>query len=160
MLQMLIAYDSDGNVIATLDHMVARDSDGNVTGLIDFAAHEDAGGKMRDIWGVEDAVGSGTWPEWIGAKAHDFTVELQGKQIKALVHKASGHRRERATVEAAVAARIKAAGEQPADLRDVLGGPQRPLILDDEGKTVGRSMTSGTPSHLPKVPVDNGRQPG
>ena len=45
MLKSLLAYDSDGNVIATLDNVVVRDPDGNVTGLIDFAAHEDAGGK-------------------------------------------------------------------------------------------------------------------
>ena len=50
----------------------------------------------------------GTWPEWIGGRAHDFKVELQGKQIKALVHKASGHRRERAPVEAEISRRIKA----------------------------------------------------
>src|SRR6266702_539871 len=97
MLAMLIAYDAAGSVIATLDHMVARDEHGNVVGLIDFEAHELAGGKLRDIWGIQDASGSGTWPEWLGSQAHSFRVELgPDKRIAALVHKTSGYRRERA----------------------------------------------------------------
>ena len=151
MLCMLIAYDAAGNVVATLDFMVARDVEGNVLGLIDFAAHEAAGGKLRDIWEMSDAVGSGTWPEWIGGRAHDFRVELSPeKQISALVHKASGHRRGRAAVEANIRDRIGIAGDEPADIRDLVGGPNRPLILDDDGRTVGRSPgAAGTPAHLP-----------
>ena len=107
--------------------------------------------RLRDIWDVENAVGSGTWPEWIGGRAHDFKVETDPstKRIKALVHKTSGHRRTRSSVEAAISKRIKDATGQPADIRDLVGGPTRPLVLDDEGKTIGRSLSSGTPKHLP-----------
>jgi len=154
MLSMLIAYDAAGDVVATLDVMVAKDSAGAVVGLIDFEAHELAGGEMTDVWRVDNATGSKTWPEWIGARAHDFRVELAGppgkKRISALVHRESGHRRERAAVVASIEARIRAAGNEPADIRDLVGGPERPLILDDEGRTLGRSPApSGTPAGLP-----------
>lgn len=172
MLSMLIAYGAAGNVVATLDHLVARDPDGNVTGLIDFEAHELAGGKLRDIWDVDSAAGSGTWPEWIGARAHDFTVELgPDKRISALVHAKSGHRRERAAIEGAIRGRVAAAkaatpaagdvrlthdpkqsGPGSVDIRDLVGGPTRPLVLDDNGRTVGRSPSpGGTPAGLPVI---------
>jgi len=122
MLCMLIAYDAAGNVVATLDHVVVRDADGEVTGLVDFAAHEGADGKLRDIWNAGSAVGSATWPEWIGGRAHDFRVELDGKRIKALVHKDSGHRRERSAIEAAIKAR------RPREEVDVqIGGLKKQL---------------------------------
>jgi hypothetical protein len=136
---MLLAYDAAGNVIATLDHLVARDADGNVTGLVDFEAHEQAGG-LRDIWNVDDATGSATWPEWIGAAAHEFTVELDRRHklpLRALVHKESGHRRERVALEAAIVKRIEQG--QPADIRDLVGGPNAHLRLDAKGKTLGRA---------------------
>ena len=151
---MCIAYDATLNPFGSLDHMVARDADGNVTGLIDVEAHELAGGKLRDIWEVPGAAGSGTWPEWLGSAVFDFRVELgPDKRISALVHKVSGYRRERAAIEAAVAQRKAATPEgEPVDLRDILGGPNRPLILDDQGRTVGRSPTNaGTPAHLPII---------
>ena len=177
MLSMLIAYDATGAVVATLDHVVAKDAEGNVTGLVDFEAHEAAGGKLRDIWTVDAAAGSGTWPEWIGARAHDFTVELgPDKRIAALIHgtKAKpgiGHRRERAAIEGAIHGRVAAAkavsadgavgrlthdpqhsGEGSIDIQDLVGGPGRPLVLDDQGRTVGRSPTpGGTPAGLPVV---------
>lgn len=141
MLHALIAYDANGNVVATLDHMVATDDDGNVVGLIDFEAHEAAGGRLREIWENSTAIGSGTWPEWLSGRAYDFRVELDPNpaparaRIKALVHKQSGHRRERAVIEEEVGRRVKAAAGKPADLRDLLGGPNAPLLLDDEGKT-------------------------
>lgn len=154
MLHSLIAYDAQGNVVATLDHMVAKDDEGNVVGLVDFAAHEATGGRLRDIWENSNAVGSGTWPEWLSGRAHDFKVELDPNpgtaraRIKALVHKVSGHRRERAKVEAAIAARIKAAKGEPADIRDLVGGPGRPLLLDDKGKTLPRANVA-----RPALPV-------
>lgn len=173
MITMLLAYDATGNVIATLDHVVARDADGNVTGLLDFEAHELAGGKLRDIWDIAGAAGSGTWPEWIGANAHGFTVELgPDKRISALVHAKSGHRRERAAIEGAIRGRVAAAkaarpdsaaavrlthdpkqsGPGSVDIRDLVGGPTRPLILDDQGRTVGRTPgPSGTPAGLPVI---------
>ena len=148
MLSMLIAYDAAGDVMGTLDHMVARDDGGDAVGLVDFAAHEQAGGALTDVWNVQGAAGSATWPEWLGARAHDFTVELDGARIAALVHKASGYRRERAAIEAAIAQRIAAANGQPADIRDIVGGPDRPLILDDGGRTAPR-----VPVRRPNLPL-------
>lgn len=150
MLCCLIAYDATGNVIATLDHVVASDDRGNAIGLVDFAAHEEAGGKFRGIWTVDGAVGSGVWPEWLGSAAYEFRVELTGAtRIGALTHKASGHRRERAVIEAAIAARKADAGDGPVDLRDLVGGPDRPLALDANGRTVLRAKA--TRPNLPLV---------
>jgi len=138
MLSMLLAYNASGTVVATLDYVVSRDDEGNVVGLVDFAAHEEAGGEHTDIFVVSNATGSKVWPEWLGGRAHDFTVELAGpsggKHIAALVHRTSGHRRERATVEANIALRIAVYDPEPADIRDLVGGPDRPLQLDDDGK--------------------------
>lgn len=146
MLCQLLAYDIDGNVTATLDYVTMTDDDGNVVGLVDFSAHEDAGGEMTDVWVVDDAKGSKVWPEWLGPRAHDFRVELEGpagkKRIAALVHKTSGHRRERAALDAAVMDRIAAAGEGPADIRDLVGGPDRPLHLDEHGRNAVRPQRS------------------
>jgi hypothetical protein len=145
MLAMLVAWNSAGEIVATLDHMVAQDEDGNVRGLIDFDAHETAGGRLTDIWKISNAIGSGTWPEWLGSSAHGFKVELQGKRIKALVHKDSGHRRERADVETAIQERITDARGKPADIRDLVGGPDRPLLLDDNGRTKARVRAERPP---------------
>lgn len=152
MLAMLLAYDAAGNVIATLDYLVARDERDVVVGLVDFEAHERAGGEMTDVWVVGGADGSGTWPEWLGAGAQSFRVVLDGppgqRRIAALEHRTSGHRRERADVETAIAVRIAAAGEEPADIRDLVGGPGRPLLLDAVGRTLPRA-----PAQRPALPV-------
>lgn len=164
----LLAYDAAGNVIATLDHMVAQDAARNVVGLVDFEAHELAGGSLTDIWIVSGAVGSGTWPEWLGAGAHDFTVDLDpgfgppgfvpGRhRIGALVHKTSGFRRERAAVMAEIAARTAAATERTpegrpiVDLRDLLGSPTRPLRIGPAGRTL--PPIAVPPSNLPILVV-------
>lgn len=130
MIGSLLAYDSDGNVVATLDYLVARDDAGKVVGLHNFEAHELAGGKLRSFWTVEGAVGSGTWPEWLGSQAHGFRVERQGKRITALVHGVSGHRRERAAIEAAIAA-VEPDANGARDIRHLVGGPSHPLQLDE-----------------------------
>lgn len=140
---MLIAYTDTGEVIATLDYTVMYDDspDRLPLGLIHFSQHEEAGGSMLDVWEVAaDGLtikGSKVWPEYLGGAAQDFTVELDGppgnKRISALVHKVSGHRRERAVIEAAIQARIDAAQGEPADIRDLVGGPDKPLLLDDRG---------------------------
>lgn len=144
MLTMLLAYDAAGDVIATLDYVVAKDADDNAIGLIDFETHELAGGEHTEIWQVTGAAGSKTWPEWIGGRAHEFRVELVGppgaKRIGALVHKTSGHRRERAAIETAIAARIAEADGSPADIKDLVGGPTRPLSLDGSGRTTPRPV--------------------
>lgn len=136
MISMLIAYNAAGDVVATLDHLVARDTEGNVVGLHDFAAHEEAGGKLRDFWNVSGAAGSGSWPEWIGSRAHEFRVDLNAdKQIRALVHKVSGHRRSRMLLERAVKA-VEPNEDGAKDIRHLVGGPGKPLILDDQGRNV------------------------
>ncbi len=133
--------------------MVAKDADGNVTGLIDFEAHESAGGEHTDIWKVEGAKGSKVWPEWLGSRAHGFRVELAGKpgnkHIAALVHKESGHRRERIAIEAAIAA-VEPGESGARDIRHLVGGPACPLALDEKGQTA-TAVTRGTPPHLPLI---------
>lgn len=147
----LLAYDADGNVVATLDHLVSRDDDGHVVGLVDFAAHEVAGGELTDIWRVEGAAGSGVWPEWLGARALQFRVELAGapgrKAIAALVHRTSGHRRERVDIETAIAGSPVVGGAR--DVRHIVGGPNRALHLDAEGRTVARPRAGN--AHLPRI---------
>lgn len=149
---MLLAYDATGNVTATLDYVVQYDDDGTPLGLVDFAAHEEAGGEMTDVWTVGGAAGSKVWPEWLGSRAHEFRAELVGppgnKRIGALVHKVSGHRRVRAEIDARIDARVEATHGQPADIRDIVGGPDRPLQLDDEGKTKVR-----VPDARPALPL-------
>ena len=157
MICCLLAYDTDGNVFATLDYMVARDSNGDATDLIDFAAHEAAGGEHTDIWVHSAAAGSKVWPEWLGGRAHEFRVELDGppgaKRISALIHKTSGYRRERVAIEATIAA-VTPDEAGARDLRSIVGGPQRPLPLDEAGKTIGPdhpNAPTGTPAHLPLI---------
>jgi hypothetical protein len=150
---MLLAYTEDGSVVATLDYLVQYDENRSPIGLVNFARHEEAGGENTDIWShvqylndVDQGTvkGSKVWPEWLGARAHEFRVELEGppgrKRIKALVHRDSGHRRERAAIEAEVASRIEAAGDKPADIRDLVGGPDRPMHLDDTGRSAPRPV--------------------
>jgi hypothetical protein len=160
MLGMLLGYDAAGNVLATLGYMVvyADDLERTPIGLVDFTAHEEAGGEATDIviFDSGDPItpikGAKVWPEWLASGVHDFRVELVGppggKRIGALVHKASGHRRERAAIEAAIQKRIKDADGRPADIRDLVGGPDRPLVLDVDGRTKAR-----IPSVRPQLPL-------
>jgi hypothetical protein len=149
---MLIAYANDGSVIATLSHMVSMNEDGEVVGLVNFDEHERSGGEMTDVWNVDRAKGSKVWPEWIGGQAHNFRVELEGqpgrKRLAALIHKESGHRRERVSVESAIAQRIASSRGAPADIRDLVGGPDRPLRLDAQGRTEPRPVRV-----VPQLPV-------
>lgn len=149
MLAMLVAYDANHHVIGTLDYLVRYDERGEPLGLVDFEVIEAQGEPLRlrpdgsgGVWNVEGAIGSGTWPEWIGSRAHEFEVELDGQRLKALRHKQSGVVRVRADIEAAIAERINAASGQPADIRDLVGGPDRPLSLAADGSNRGRSHKS------------------
>ena len=154
MICPLLAYDAGGNIIATLDYLVACEADGNVIGLVDFAAHEAAGARLREVWAVSSATGSGTWPEWLGSQAHAFRAELTGQLITTLVHKISGVRRERAAIEAAIAATPVDGRTGAKDIRHIVGGPQRPLLLDEDGRTIGPDhpeAPKGTPKHLPLI---------
>lgn len=125
---MLIAYDAAGRVIATLDYVTVRDEGGEVVGILDFAAHESSGRKLREIWDVDGAAGSGYWPEWLGSAAHEFTVHLDGRQISALTHP-SERTRTRADIERRITERKAEAHGRAADIRDIVGGPNRPLDI-------------------------------
>lgn len=159
---VLVAYDDNGNIVATRDWQVSYDESGRPVGIVDFAAHEEAGGEALDIWSVSQVIdgaaptpvrGSKVWPEYLGGRFHDFRVELVGppgaKRINALVHKTSGVRRERATVESAIQQRIAETKGEPADIRDLVGGPDRPILLDDDGRAIPR--VPSPPSSLPLV---------
>lgn len=154
MLGILICYDSEGNVTSTLESLVARDPDtGQVVGIVDFLTHEEEGGKFRvdaqrpnGIINDPRAVGAGAWPEWLGARAAEFKVEVHDGKITRLRHRDSGHVRDRAKIEKAIADRKKAAKGEPADIRDLVGGPTKPLELDGAGRTVIRSAGHGPPS--------------
>lgn len=148
-----IYYDDAGNVIGTLDTLVARSADNQVVGLVDFEAEELAGRRMREVVGTMGwfssvdgvthyASGAGSWPEWIDGAAA-FRVELDPApaparaRIVALVHRRSGYRRERATIEAAIAAVAPDRRTGIKDLRAITGGPTHPLLLDANGRTIG-----------------------
>lgn len=148
----LIAYDSDGNVVGTLDHLIHLDGDGNPH-LIDFEAHEAAGGEHTDYFRVEgvEVKGAKVWPEWLGKHAHAFRVELEGpagqKRIAALIHKESGHRRDRASIEAVIAATPIVDGAR--DIRHIVGGPTKHLQLDERGQT--KHHEHKPLSHVPMI---------
>lgn len=165
---MLLAYNAGGEVVGTLDYLVARDATGKVLGLYDFAAHELAGGKLRDFWTYSQgqAIGSGTWPEFLGHRAHDFLVELEGKRIVRLKH-LSGHVRHRERIDGAIRDAHEAAIAQIrkeaklrkgldveimapiVDLRAIVGGPNKPLELDEDGRTRPKRDAEGTlPVHV------------
>lgn len=155
----ILFWDVDGNVIGTLDYMVSYDEQGRPLGLVDFEAFELAGGRLREVAEHGRAVGSGTWPEWIGGQAMDFKVEVRAggrggtHMITALRHKVSGHRRDRVAIQAAVDEAMTGKGPgDVVDLRPVLGGPGRSLRLDREGRSVAR-VPRGRPV-LPLRPVE------
>lgn len=157
-LGILICYDAEGNVTSTLEQLVVRDPDtGRAIGIVDFLAHEAQGGKFRvgpdrpDGY-VNDprAIGSGAWPEWLGSRAAEFKVEVHDGRITRLRHADSGHVRDRAKIEKAIRDRINAANGEPADIRDLVGGPQKPLELDGAGRTVTR--------HPPRLPQGRRQQ--
>jgi len=151
MIGALLAYDVAGNVVATLDALVQLDVTGIPLGLVDFAAHEAAGGEHTDIWSVSNAVGSKVWPEWLGGRAHDFRVELEGppghKRIARLIHRSSGHVRERRSIEEAIAG-VRPDEHGRRDVRHLVGGPDRPLPLEQDGRTAGRQLQGRPPLPL------------
>lgn len=156
-MPMMVAWDKDGQVVATCSFM-ARMEDGEVVGHYDFDAAELGGHSLRDLWVVPRAVGSGAWPEQLGVQAQAFKVETRPgpkggtHKVVALVHKDSGHRRERAPIHAEVDRRVGAARAQealtgtygPPNITDLVGGygDNRGLALDEHGrdmpKVVGR----------------------
>lgn len=152
----LLAYDRSGRIVAAMDFLVARTATGY--GLVDFEATE-AAGPLRDrLWTVSGAAGSGTWPEFLSTESlADFRVELDRAHvhpIRALVHVLSGFRRERRAVADAIAAREEAEAERlrsylrpgrlvrirgGVDVSDIIGSPERYLVLDDDGRTLAEA---------------------
>jgi hypothetical protein len=156
---MLLAYDADGNVLGGLTVLVKYHPEtGDLLGMEDFADDE-ANGRPHmpdpndpEPWQIghgswtigpsdgspNPVKGSKVWPEWLGSRAAEFRVELSGKpgqkHIGALVHKETGHRRERAAIEVAIEAVAPEGGKR--DVRHLVGGPDRPLNID---KQVGRA---------------------
>lgn len=172
MAGMLISYDEDGNVLATCDYQNVYDPDTlDPIGETDYLYAEGHGVPNSPTFGTVETFdiildkktgkerfvlrdsqpckGSKVWPECLGGRAIEFRVELAGppgnKRIAALVHKQSGHRRERAEIEAKIMARIEEAHGKPADIRDLVGGPDRPLKLDEDGKTKPRPQPTPIP---------------
>lgn len=94
---MIVAWDAGLNIVATLDD-VRRDGS-----FLDLVAYEESGVRMRTLWNVNDAVGSGTWPENIGGRAHDYRVELGAglPLVVALIHRQTGERIERPVADVA-----------------------------------------------------------
>lgn len=134
MMGMLLAYDATGRVVGTLDYLVRHDPDTKaLLGLVDFIATEANGVALSpSVWTVDGAAGSVAWPEWLGPAAHRYRVErawVGGVHIAtALVDDVTGERRERAPIMEAIADRIAAANGGAADLRDLVGGPDRPIL--------------------------------
>lgn len=177
MLSCLLAYNAGGEVVASLDHLIWLAPDGT-RHVVDFAAHEAAGGKLRNVWLVNDAVGSGSWPEWLGASVHDFRVELdhgEAHRIRRLVHQRSGHVRHRDRIDREIARRhaaeVKAIRKTlglrkdaevsvdgvVVDLRDLLGGPGKPLEIDDDGRNTKRHTDAEWTAPFPLIRHTSGR---
>ena len=136
----LIAYDAQGGIIAVLDFLVVEGAEGHA--LVDFLAAEAAGVKLRTIWEVSGAAGSTTWPEWLGERFHEFSIDLDHAKPhrgRRLVHRGSGHIRDRDTIDGDIHRRKQArarAGLHVADLSHIRGNPLHPLELDVHGRTV------------------------
>jgi hypothetical protein len=122
----LLAYDTSGAVIGTLEWLMVPKDEGYV--LVDFEASANAGIRLRELWEVAGAMGSGYWPEYLGGAAHDYDVRLSGGQITSLVHRRNGSRRDLLTIQAAIAATPIRDGAR--DIRAIVGGPDRPVRPD------------------------------
>ena len=113
---LLVLYHADGTIWGAFPPMVRYSSEGLPIETIDWEAREAAGLPVTDLLTVttpgDDAnppiKGAKHWPESQVPDLHAHRVELAGKaghkHIAALVHKTSGHLRDRAAIEAAMEA--------------------------------------------------------
>lgn len=154
----LIAYDRSGNIVASMDHLAIED-DAGVVRAVDFVANERAGVKLRNLWLVSGARGSTTWPEHLGHRFGEFRVELDPAHPlrgRRLVHRGSGHVRDRESIELDIERRKQAqrrAGRRTLDVRPFLGDAVTPLALDDHGRTRPKRDPNAPP---PSVIVHRG----
>ncbi len=136
MLTCAMAYDGLGRILGIVDvHVNPGTGD-----PVDFTATEEAGTDLLRVFGDTDlppgTVGVGSWPEWLGVRAGEFTVGLDTRRpprIVRLIH-ASGHVRERSEPEDAIRAR-QLAGGGVARISDLVGAPFAPLRLTADGRT-------------------------
>ena len=129
MTATLIAYDGDGNIVATLDSLTPYDADTGATlGMVDFAAVEGEGIELTAVWQVGNAVGSKVWPHRLDNPSQ-WRVVLGGppgqKRIVALVHKNSGQRWERGKPRPDDRRRAMGAEAEIPDLPLIGGGRTR-----------------------------------
>ena len=135
----LIAYDRLGNIVVALEFLVLPDGAGSY-GLVDLEEAERSGLKLRSLWEVSGASGSTHWPEHLGERFHEFRVERDRRfalPARRLVHRGSGHVRDRVAIEAAVQ-QAKALPDPVARrqaLADIVGHPHRTIELDADGRT-------------------------
>ncbi len=105
---LLIVYHADGTIWGAFPPLQRYSPEGKPTELVDWEAREAAGLGVTELLTVTtpgDAAnppikGAKHWPEATVPDLREHRVELAGKaghkRIAALVHKTSGHRRERA----------------------------------------------------------------
>jgi len=142
---MALAWDAAGNVVATLDYLVRPE------GIVDLVGLDEEG-RLVEAWSVPGVTGAGTFPAYLGAQAHDYRVIRVAGKITALQHKTKpGSRIERADIEARILAKLEAEkGNPQINLTDIIGAPDRPLLLTAEGKLRQRAPRATT---APKFPT-------
>lgn len=152
----LIAYDRSGNIVTVLEFLVLPDGEGSY-GLVDLEETERSGLKLRTLWEVSGASGSAHWPEHLGERFHEFRVERDRRfslPARRLVHRRSGHVRDRAIIEAAVQeAKGRPLRERAAALRAAIGHEFAPLDLDPDGRTAERQRDAEPPRGGPPLRV-------
>lgn len=152
----LVAYDRSGNITTVLEFLVLPDGEGGY-GLVDLEEAERSGLKLRELWEVSGASGSAHWPEHLGERFHEFRVERDRRfslPARRLVHRRSGHVRDRAAIEAAVQeAKGRPREERAAALRAAIGHEFAPLDLDRDGRTAERQRDAEPPRGGPPLRV-------
>lgn len=122
----VLAYDRRGRIVSTTDWLVRHDALGRAC-LVDFYAMEREGRIMAVVRDPE-AIGAGTWPQWL-SEHWEWRVEVgQDGMIAAIVHRQSNARVDRAALLAEVERRVEAARGVPINASDLLGSPLRPLV--------------------------------
>lgn len=150
----LIAYDAAGRPVAMLDWMVIHDA-GELVGSVDMAEAEAVHVKLRQLWIVERAVGSASWPQWLPEwRMREFRLDLDFRfshPARRLIHDL-GHVIDRADIDREVESRIRASRPDPADIRAIVGGPGWPLRLNERGEVQGQAMLARNPN-VAKIPM-------